>query len=227
MSSENIRELLKQEIVNGSKKIYAKGLVVFGEGNISARIPGSDEFFITPTLNNYETITTNDIVHMNFNGTKLSAGKSASSEYRLHVALYNDRPRVNYIVHTHSPYASMFSIVRKEIPVLFEEMVIFLGGNIPVSDFGRANTDEISSTALAGMKSKNAVLMANHGMLAVGRTMENTVKTAERVEKMARVYWGALQIGTVNTIEATACGQFKAKFDEKFATHNEDHVECL
>lgn len=219
-------ENLLKDVLNGAKSIYERKLVQKGEGNISARISNLNELIITPTLNDYKTLDLNDLVHLNFNGQKISHGREASSEYRLHVALYQARPRAKYVIHTHSPYASMFSIARKSIPVLFEEMVIFLGGSIPISDFGRANTYEIADTAIKGMADKNAVLMANHGVLACARTIDDAVKIVELVEKMAKIYWGALQIGNVVTIEESACNQFKDKFDQLFATHNEKAVSC-
>ncbi|GAB4329066.1 MAG: class II aldolase/adducin family protein [Promethearchaeota archaeon] len=222
---KHVHEILKKQVVEAAREIYARGLVVFGEGNVSVRVPDADEFFITPTLNDYESISKEDVVHLRFDGTKLSLGKDASSEYRLHAALYEARRRVNCVVHTHSPYVSMLATARKEIPVLFEEMVIFLGGKVPVCEFGRANTEEVATTVLAGMGRKNAAMMANHGMVAVGRTTSQAVKTAERVEKMARVYWGALQVGQVHTVEATACAQFKEKFREFFATYDDEGAE--
>jgi L-ribulose-5-phosphate 4-epimerase len=121
-------ENLRQLVVDGSKHIYQAGLVQFGEGNVSVRIPGTDELLISPTMNDYENMSTADVVHLKFDGTQICSGKKASSEYRLHVGLYQARPLVQCVIHTHSPYASMFSIARKPIPVIYEEMVIFLGG---------------------------------------------------------------------------------------------------
>lgn len=217
-------EDLCQLVVNGSRHIFQAGLVQFGEGNVSVKIPGTDEILISPTMNDYENMTIDDVVHLKFDGSQLSKGKKASSEYRLHVGIYQARPLVQCVIHTHSPYASMFSIARKPIPVIYEEMVIFLGGTIPVAPFGRANTEEITQTAIEGMGDKNAVLMANHGVLVCGKTMDYAMKTAERVEKMARVYQGALQIGhgMVYTIEDSACDQFRVKFDENFGTNPSD-----
>lgn len=219
-------ESLLKDVLYGAKSIHERKLVQKGEGNVSARVGDLNELIITPTLNDYNTLTIDDLVHLKFSGEKISHGRDASSEYRLHVALYQARPRAKYVIHTHSPYASMFSVARRPIPVLFEEMVIFLGGSIPVSDFGRANTFEISETAINGMGDKNAVLMANHGVLACARTINDAIKTVELVEKMAKIYWGALQIGNVITIEESACSQFKNKFDQLFATHNEKSVSC-
>jgi L-ribulose-5-phosphate 4-epimerase len=211
---------LRQLVVDGATNIYKAGLVQFGEGNVSVRIPGKNEMLISPTMNDYDRMNLGDVVHLTFDGTQLSAGKKASSEYRLHVGIYQARPLVQCVIHTHSPYASMFSIARKPIPVIYEEMVIFLGGTIPIAPFGRANTEEITAAAIGGMGDKNAVLMANHGVLVCGRSMEYAVRTADRVEKMARVYAGALQIGqgSVFTIEESACDQFRSKFDENFGT---------
>ena len=197
VSDEKISELKKQ-VVFGAKQIFRKRLVERGEGNVSVRIPGRDQLLITPTLNDYEHMTREDVVCVDFDGNKLDGRKEPSSEYRLHIELYKMRPRAGAIIHTHSRYVSMMSVVGKYVPVLFEEMVIFLGGQVPVAPFGRANTNEIAATALKSIGKSNAVIMGNHGLLACGRTMEFAIKSAELSEKMASIYYGALQLGDVN-----------------------------
>ncbi len=111
---------------------------------MSVRVPGKDEIFITPTFNQYEGLRESDIVHLKFDGTVLSEDKKPSSEYRLHVDLYQARPKVMAVIHTHSPYATMMSVARKRIPILLEEQVIFLGGSVNVSEFAVAHSENFS-----------------------------------------------------------------------------------
>ncbi|MCP8305639.1 MAG: class II aldolase/adducin family protein, partial [archaeon] len=191
----DLKDRLRMDVVNGAKAIFHKGLVDIGEGNVSIRIPEEEELFITPTFSQYETMTEDDVVHLKFDGTQLSKGRRASTEYRLHVAIYKARPKARCVIHTHSPYATMLSVVRKKIPVVLEEMVVFLGGAVNISEFGRAHTYDIGERALKALGTTNAILLANHGVLVCGRTMEHAVKMAELVEKMAMIYWGSFQIG--------------------------------
>lgn len=209
---------LMRELVDGARSIHGRGLVETGEGNLSIRVPGKDEMLITPTYNRYDAMTVNDVVHLAFDGSQLGQGRRPSTEYRLHVAVYRSRPKAFCVVHTHSPYATMLAVARKDIPILLEEMVIFLGGPVGVSEFGPAHTDDIGDRALRALGSNNAALLANHGVLACGRTKEQAVKAAELVEKMARIYWGAYQIGRPMTIAQQACSRFREDFETNFGT---------
>ncbi|QEE17666.1 class II aldolase/adducin family protein [Promethearchaeum syntrophicum] len=191
-----------QEIVlNGAKKIFEGKLVEFGEGNVSIRVKKQDEMFITPTQNDYSTLKSQEIVHIQFDGIQLSKGRPASSEYRLHTSIYRARPKANCIIHTHSVYASMLATVKQKIPVLLEEMIFFLGGEIEVADYTPAGTQEIGEVALKAMGDKNAVLLTNHGVLVCGRDMKTAVKNAKLVEKLSKIYWGATQIGKIQTVK--------------------------
>ena len=211
--------LLKKDVVNGAKAIFKKGLVDIGEGNVSIRMPNKKEFLITPTFNQYEKMRRDDVVHLTFDGEQLSQGKNTSTEYRLHAAIYRIRPNANCIIHTHSPYATMLSILRRDIPTLMEEMVILLGGTINVSEFAIAHTDNIAEKAVSALNNTNGILLANHGVIVCGRNMSHTVKMAEVVEKMALIYWGALQIGDPFTISKEACNNLMNDFNSNFSTY--------
>ncbi|MCP8312333.1 MAG: class II aldolase/adducin family protein [Candidatus Methylarchaceae archaeon HK02M1] len=213
----NLEDHLRMDVVNGAKAIFHKGLVDVGEGNVSTRIPKEEELFITPTFSQYETMTKDDVVHLKFDGTQLSKGRRASTEYRLHVAIYKARPKARCVIHTHSPYATMLSVVRKKIPVILEEMVVFLGGPVNISEFGRAHTYDIGEKALKALGKTNAILLANHGVLVCGRTMEHAVKMAELVEKMAMIYWGSSQIAEPVIISEES--RLKKDFDSNFSTY--------
>jgi len=219
-------ERLRLEVVDGAKKIFQKGLVQAGEGNVSFRIPNKDELLITPTFNTYEDLEKPDIVHMKFNGRVLKEGKLSSTEYKLHVAVYQLRPKVMSVIHTHSPYATMMSAARKKIPVLIEEQVIFLGGYIDVSEFASAHTEEFSENAIKALGTRNGTLMANHGVLVCGRTMKHAVKMAELVEKLAWIHYGATLMGGTVTISETSCPMFIEDFESKFSTHREFSSKC-
>lgn len=212
-------EKLRNEVVEGAKAIFIKGLVESGEGNVSVRVGKNEELLITPSFNQYATLTKEEIVHMNFNGVALSTGKLPSTEAKMHIAIYKSRPKVQAVIHTHSPYATMLSIVRKSIPVIMEEMYIFLGGPISVSDFGEAHTEEIGEVALKALGIKNGALLANHGTIVCGKSIEQSVKFAELVEKLAKIYWGALQVGDPVTIPKEHLARFEQLHESLFANY--------
>ncbi|OLS13108.1 MAG: L-fuculose-phosphate aldolase [Promethearchaeota archaeon CR_4] len=202
----------RRQVVDGAKPIYENGLVQFGEGNVSVRVKKADEFFTTPSQNDYETFNVEDVVYMKFDGTQLSKGRPASSEYRLHVAIYQARSKVNCVIHTHSPYASMLSVAKMEIPVLFEEMVIFLGGPIRLAKYAQSGTDELGKNALEAMGEGNVCLLTNHGIVACGRDVQKTIKAALLVEKMAQIYVGANLLGHVEVVPEASLPKFLEYF---------------
>ncbi len=217
--SINKEDQLRLDVVKGAKAIFTKGLVEAGEGNVSIRNGKKEELFITPSFNQYVTLKKEDIVHMDFKGNALSAGKLPSTEVKMHIAIYKSRPKVQAVIHTHSPHATMLSIIRKNIPIIMEEMYVFLGGSIDVSDFGEAHTGEIGQVALNALGIKNAALLANHGVIVCGKSIDHAVKFAELTEKLARIYWGSLQIGEPNLILEEHLERFQKLHDSLFANY--------
>ncbi|MFX0031643.1 MAG: class II aldolase/adducin family protein [Promethearchaeota archaeon] len=210
----------RTEVLWGAKAIYERNLVDFGEGNVSVRNAKEEELFITPSFNNYETLIDDQIVHVNFDGTAMSKGKLPSTEVKMHIMIYQSRPKVHAIIHTHSPYATMLSVNQMSIPTIMEEQIVFLGGSIDVSPFGEAHTEEIGQSALKALGKKNAALLANHGVIVCGKSIEHAVKFAELVEKLAKIYWGSLQIGKPNIISENHSVKFNKLFESLFASYS-------
>ncbi|MFH0860250.1 MAG: class II aldolase/adducin family protein [Candidatus Altiarchaeota archaeon] len=209
---------LRGEVLKAAKAIHERGLVETGEGNVSVRVPDREELYITPTFNDYGKLIAEDIVRIRFDGTQVSKGRKPSSEYRLHAAVYRAKPKAKCVIHTHSPYATMLSAAREKIPVLLEEMAIFLGGEVNVSEYAEANTEKIGAKAVKALGNRNGTLLANHGALVCGRTVEHTVKMAELVEKMAKVYVGAKLIGKPHKIPQKNLKKFLQKHGKDFST---------
>lgn len=218
MSKEK-EELFRTEVVWGAKTIFKKGLVDTGEGNVSVRYGKKEELFITPSFNNYETLTEEQIVHMNFDGTPLSKGKLPSTEAKMHSLIYKSRSKVHAVIHTHSPHATMLSVNQMSIPIIMEEQIAFLGGSIDISSFGEAHTEEVGESALKALGIKNGALLANHGVIVCGKSVEHAVKFAELVEKLAKIYWGALQVGKPKVITADQGVKFNRLFESLFANY--------
>ena len=218
MSKEK-EDLFRTEVVWGAKTIFKKGLVDTGEGNVSVRYGKKEELFITPSFNNYETLTEEQIVHMDFDGTSLSKGKLPSTEAKMHSLIYKSRSKVHAVIHTHSPHATMLSINQMSIPIIMEEQIAFLGGSIDISSFGEAHTEEVGEAALKALGIKNGALLANHGVIVCGKSVEHAVKFAELVEKLAKIYWGALQVGKPKVITADQGIKFNRLFESLFANY--------
>lgn len=209
---------IKSLIINICNTLYAEGLVKNGEGNVSIRVPKKEEFIITPAGNDYTNLEQRNMVHMSFSD-KIFSKSRPSSEFRLHSTIYKARPNVQCIIHTHSPYASSLSILHKSIPVIIEEMAILLGGNVPCTKYSPAGTDALAKEILSVMKDKNAVIIANHGVVIVGKNPDYCIKAAIIIEKMAQIYLNALKIGDIQIIPSESQKIFIQKFREKYSTY--------
>ena len=211
-------EQIRMNVVKGAQAIYTKGLVEDGEGNVSIRFK-KDEIFITPSSNPYKSLIPESIAHINLDGELIGTKKMPSTESKMHLAVYKSRSKVKCVIHTHSTYATMLSVIRKNIPVIMEQQIIFLGGNIKVSQVGEAHTDEMGVTALNALGKNNAALLANHGAIVCGKSIEHAVRFAVILEKLAKVYWGALQVGEPLEVPEEKCIEHEKMFESLFACY--------
>lgn len=207
---------VEDDLVSAAKRIYSEGLVRRGEGNLSVRT--KDGFCITPTLNDYAKLSKGDLVYCTYAGQKTHGLRNPSSEWPLHAHIYSVRENANCVIHTHSPNASSLSVLRRGIPVIFEEMLIFLGGAVTVSEYARANTENLPESALSAMGDTNSAILANHGTVVCGKTIEDAVASAVLVEKMAGVYLRAVSAGKVFEVPQSSRLPFLQKFKDTFST---------
>lgn len=191
----------KDEIVEAGKEIYERGLVAGTWGNISRRLeeePG--KFLITPSGIDYREIEPEDLVLLNLNGDKIEGEKEPSTERPLHSLILSSREEIDAIVHTHSSFASAVSCLRHDIPPILEDMVQIIGGRIKTAKYELPGTKDLAKSALEGLQDRKAVLLANHGAVALGESMEEALKVAEIIEKSAKVYLMAELVGAPKEI---------------------------
>ncbi len=217
MSTEKIQKL-REEVVRGAREIYAKGLVENGEGNVSVRV-NKNEILVTPTSTKYELLTPESIVHMDFDGNVMGSNKIPSTEVKMHLAVYRDRPKVNCVIHDHSTYVTMLSVLRMNIPVIMEQQIIFLGEEIKCTKITEAHTEKMGSNALEALDINNAAILANHGAIICGKSVDHAVRFAVILEKIAKIYWGALQIGKPQTIPEEITEEHIKMFHGLFACY--------
>lgn len=176
----------RTQVLTIAKRIYSNRLVIASLGNVSSR----DEtgIVITPSGIDYEELTLHDMVTVDIHGKKLEGNFPPSSETPMHTLVYRERPDINGVVHTHSLYASAFSVVNKEIPVDMVEVAAHVGGRIPVAPYKPPGTRELGEEALKYLKERRACLLQNHGVLAIGDTLEKAYKAAAITEIAARIH---------------------------------------
>lgn len=192
---------LRKTVLDTAVKMYNEKMCAGTSGNISAYDPQSGLVLITPSSYDYSIMQEKDIVAIDLAGNVVDGWLNPSSEWKMHVEIYKSLPHVQAVVHTHSPYATSFAVVRKEIPVILIEMIPFLKGSVEVSPFAAQGSPEVGAYAVPVLKRKSACLLANHGVVAVGETMGSAYLSAAYVEDAAKIYHMALSVGTPVVIE--------------------------
>ena len=184
---------MRETLLYNFQQLAKLGLNRGTSGNASVRL--DDHFLITPSGMAAETLTIHDMVEVNMAGQTIGAGKP-SSEWRFHRDIYEARPEVNAVVHTHAMFATSLSCLRKDIPP-FHYMIAVAGGqDIRCADYALFGTQALSNAAITALKDRKACLLANHGMIAVGKTLQQAVDIAIEVETLCEQYWRALQVGS-------------------------------
>ena len=209
---------MNNQICWASKEIYQRDLVNVGEGNISIRVKDKEEMVITPSMNNYLEPLPEDMVHITFEGKVLSPTSNPSSEFFLHKYFYKQRPKANCVIHTHSTYASILAVQRKALPMIFEEMAVFLGGGVPCSEYAQTGTEQLGKNALEAMGKQNAAILTNHGLIIIGRSVKHCVFGAQLVEKMSKIYVNSISMGEVYKIPEENLSNLLDRFQEEFST---------
>lgn len=182
------REALLQAVL----KLADFGLMRGSAGNVSVRV--EDGFLITPSGAAAHDLNDKCMVQLDMHGSVKGAGKP-SSEWRFHRDIYQARPEVTAVVHTHSMFATTMACLRRDIPP-FHYMISLAGGNtIRCAPYQLFGTQALSDVAVQALAERNACLLANHGMIAVGRDLEHAVKVSLEVETLCEQYWRTLQIG--------------------------------
>ncbi|MDO4328811.1 MAG: class II aldolase/adducin family protein [Lachnospiraceae bacterium] len=193
---------LRKKILEMAKRSYEEALFAGTSGNLSYYDRETGEMYITPSSVPYETMTADELVRMTLDGQILEGEKKPSSEWRMHAEVYRQKPEVSAVIHTHSPYATSFAVNHQKLPVILIEMVPFLGGDVDVADFAIPGTVEVGIEAVKKLQDRHACLMANHGVLAVGKDLEQAHIRAVYVEDAAKIYSLALSNGDVKVIDS-------------------------
>jgi L-fuculose-phosphate aldolase len=183
---------IRQSIVDACRQMTTLGINHGTSGNISVRY--DDELLITPSGLNYERMKADDIVPMRLDGSHEHRLKP-SSEWRFHCDIMQARADVGAIVHAHPIYATAFAICREDIPAVHYMIAAAGGPTIRCGGYASYGTAELSAIALAALEGRNACLLANHGMIAVGSDLDKAMWLAIEVETLCKQYAAALQIG--------------------------------
>jgi L-fuculose-phosphate aldolase len=185
---------VQAEIIAVGHKMIHSGLVTGTWGNISSRVDAAT-IAITPSGRNYLSLQAADIILVDQAGNRVAGILPPSSELPLHLALYRTRSDIQAIVHTHSVFASACAVAQKAIPPIIEDLVQVVGGSVDVAPYALPGTLELAAGVVKSLGNKNAVLLANHGVLGCGTNLPEALLCCELVEKAAQIFIYAQTLG--------------------------------
>jgi L-fuculose-phosphate aldolase len=218
-------EKAREQVLKISLRMVENALVTGKWGNFSVRIPQEKLIAITPRILPYGTLQIRDIVVLNMEGQIIEGVCPPSNEFCLHQAIYKARDDVNAIMHTHSTFASALAVARKPIPPILEDLARYVGNEVPVAPYARAGTPELAGVAVETLAQNNAILLANHGVVGVGRTALEALIVCQVVEKAAKVYLLADLIGHPVVLAGEDVNFLRQDYLSKYGI--EDLRECL
>ncbi len=184
----------RKKIVKFGNQMLSAGLTTGSGGNLSCFNRKKQLIAITPSGIAYHELAPEDILVISCNGKIVEGNNKPSSETQFHLSLYKKRQDINAVVHTHSPYATTFACLNREIPAV-HYLVGFAGKKVPVAPYATFGTDRLAKNIDNSIENYNAVLLANHGLVAVGSTLTLAFNTAEEIEFVARLCYQAESIG--------------------------------
>ena len=184
---------MHQKLLKITQKLIETGLNKGTAGNVSVR--SGDGFIITPSGMEVADMTPQSMVQMQFDGS-FEANKIPSSEWRFHRDILQSKVEVNAIVHTHSMFATTLACLHQDIPP-FHYMIAVTGGDtIRCAPYALFGSQALSDAALQALQNSKACLLANHGMIALGRDLDDALAVAIEVENLCEQYWRILQINS-------------------------------
>ena len=202
----------RQAVIATALAMSRRGLSPGRSGNVSCRWNAG--MLITPSGLAYDAIGPQDVVFVGPDGTSPPGGRVPSSEWRFHLSAYRARPDMHAVVHAHSMHAVILACAHRPIPA-FHYMVAIAGGtDIPCVPYATFGTEELAAHVATGLAHRNACLMANHGQIAIGATLEAALELAAEVEALAEQYYKVLTLGQAHVLSdaemATVLERFKS-----------------
>lgn len=184
----------RREIVEIGRRLWQRGYVASNDGNISARLD-ADRILVTPSGLSKGFLTPSDLVVVAPDGRKLSGERKPTSELPLHLSVYERRSEITGIVHAHPPVATGYAVARVPLAQCILPEVVLTLGSVPTADYATPSTAAVAESIARYVDDYSAILLANHGALALGRTLEEAYFRMETIEHFATIALTARQLG--------------------------------
>lgn len=206
---------VREDVYAHAQKMWQAGLVVGSSGNVSRRVDAA-HIAITPTAVSYDAMVADQICIVELATGRAIDTNQPSNELPMHLVIYRERPEVQAIVHTHAPYVTTLSVLRRALPPVIDEMMVYLGGTIEVADYAFTGTEEVGRNIVRALGDRAGVIVANHGNVCVGGDLAQALQVALAMEAAARVYVQALQIGDPVPLPETSITAGRRMYDKRY-----------
>ncbi|HEX6422998.1 MAG TPA: class II aldolase/adducin family protein [Acidimicrobiales bacterium] len=184
----------REAVLAAARRMLEQGLVEGTAGNISGRLPGG-LVCLTPSSVPYDTMTLDDLVVVDLDGGVVEGRRPPTTERDLHLAVLRRYPELGAVIHTHAVHATMFALAHEPIPAAIEEVVVYVGGDVPCCEYRGTGTAELGDEVAVRLRDRGAALLANHGLVTCGATPDTALHIAALVERTAQIVWGARAMG--------------------------------
>lgn len=212
MEIKEAREL----VLNSARYLHSIGLVIGSMGNFSVRVDRKT-MLITPSGRNYHDLKPEEIVQVDLETMIYEGNLKPSSEYRLHAAIYAERPEINAVVHTHQPYASTMAAAHRELPPFLDDMVQLIGPSVRVAEYAPSGSSKMVINTLKALDKRFAALLANHGAICIGRDMEEAILVCEVLEKGSKAFILGELVGGIQMIDKAEALQVRQDYLDKYS----------
>lgn len=186
----------RNTLVEIGRRCYQNGFVAATDGNMSCRV-GDRLIAATPSGMCKGMLTAEDIVILDLDGKRVEGKREASSEIRLHLVIYKERADIGGVVHAHPPTATGFAVARLPLATCVLPEIILTLGDVPLAPYATPSTDEVPDSIRPQLRDHDAFLLANHGTVTLGPSVEDAYFRLEKVEQFAKVILVARQLGRI------------------------------
>jgi L-fuculose-phosphate aldolase len=215
--------MVRQEICDIGRRIYARQFAAGNDGNISCRL-GEDLVLCTPTMICKGFMKPDDLCTINMNGKQLSGKRPRTSEALLHLEIYKQDPAVRAVVHCHPPHATAFGVARVDIPsCILPEVEIFLGV-VPRADYETPGSPSFAETIRPFIGKANTVVLSNHGTVSWGESVEKAFWHTEILDAYCRILLLAQQLGHVERLSGSKVSEL-LDLKERFGAGRDPRLE--
>jgi ribulose-5-phosphate 4-epimerase/fuculose-1-phosphate aldolase len=200
----------REKVLAVAVKCLQRGLIHGTAGNVSMRVPDEDVVIITPSGIPYDILTPEQLPAVSLHAKVVDGNLKPSSETLMHTAIYRARTHVNGVVHTHSMFATVFSILEKEIPPMMPPSSPY--APVPVAPFELPGSEELAAAAVKALGKDHLVCtLQNHGLISACPTLDRAFTAVEYIEECAQLAFWTMMAGKMNPLPQAAVAELRER----------------